>query len=141
MKNTITVLALSFLTILSVKAQEQRLVAENKVSNVEAVSIRSMELPAFSGGQEAIATFIQEAIQYPDLAFRQGVEGVVLVNFRISKEGKILKPYVSQGVHPTLDQEALRLVNEMPNWSPALQNGEPREVAYQLPIRFELNNR
>jgi periplasmic protein TonB len=140
MKTTLAVIALSFFT-LSVMAQEVRLVAEYTSSKVENMPLRSMELPAFSGGQEAIATFIQEAIEYPELAFRQGVEGVVLVNFRISKEGKILKPYVSQGVHPALDQEALRLVKEMPNWSPALQNGEPREVAYQLPIRFELTNR
>ncbi|WP_373496792.1 energy transducer TonB [Aquiflexum sp.] len=140
MKTTFAVIALSLLTI-SVMAQEERLVAEYTPSKVENIVLRSMELPAFSGGQEAIATFIQEAIEYPELAFRQGVEGVVLVNFRISKEGKILKPYVSQGVHPDLDQEALRLVKKMPNWSPALQNGTPREVAYQLPIRFELTNR
>lgn len=140
MKTTLAVIALSFFT-LSVMAQDGRLIAEYTSSKVENMPLRSMELPAFGGGQEAIATFIQEAIEYPELAFRQGVEGVVLVNFRISKEGKILKPYVSQGVHPALDQEALRLVKEMPNWTPALQNGEPREVAYQLPIRFELTNR
>lgn len=140
MKNTFAIIALSLLT-LSAMAQEERLVAEYTPSNVEHILIRSMELPAFSGGQEVMATFMQETIKYPELAFKQGVEGVVLVNFRISKEGKILKPYVSKGVHSALDQEALRMVKEMPNWSPALQNGEPREVAYQLPIRFELTNR
>ncbi len=138
MKNTLAVIVLSFLTSLTGLAQTNNLVASNSGSKEKTAVLREMELPEFIGGQEAMSTFIQEEITYPELAFRQGVEGVVLINFRITTSGKIINPYVAQGVHPTLDQEALRLVTEMPNWSPARQNGTPREVAYQLPIRFEL---
>ncbi|GAB2621692.1 energy transducer TonB [Belliella aquatica] len=140
MKNALTVFAVSFLIILSAAAQEERLLANSSSKEIKEVKLREMELPEFLGGQEAMTAFIHQEITYPEMAFRQGVEGVVLINFRISKEGKILKPYVAQSVHPELDKEALRLIQEMPNWSPALQNGQPREVAYQLPIRFELRN-
>lgn len=140
MKNTLSVIALTFLIVLSASAQEVRLIANNETMKTEEVKLREMELPEFKGGQEALANFIQKEISYPELAFRQGAEGTVLVNFRISKNGKILNPYVAQSVHPELDKEALRLIQEMPQWSPALQNGQPREVAYQLPIRFELKN-
>ncbi|AFL83143.1 TonB family protein [Belliella baltica DSM 15883] len=140
MKKTLSIFAFTFLIILTVAAQETRLIANNSNNEKKEVLLREMELPEFIGGQEAMATFIQQQIIYPDLAFRQGVEGVVLVNFRISEKGEILKPYIAQSVHPDLDNEALRLIKEMPKWSPALQNGVPKEVAYQLPIRFELNN-
>ncbi|MFN3801173.1 energy transducer TonB [Belliella pelovolcani] len=141
MKTSITVLASFFLVVFVSFAQVESLVAVTTANNTENnVELRDMELPAFAGGQEAMATFIQKEIAYPELAIRQVAEGVVLVNFRITKEGKIIKPYVSQGVHPALDKEALRIVSEMPHWTPALQNGVPREVAYQLPIRFELND-
>lgn len=140
MKTPVIVFTFTFLTVFSVIAQEDNLFSENTLSNEEVVKMRSMELPTYRGGIEAMHTFVQEEIKYPELAFNQGVEGVVMVNFRISKEGKILNPYISKSIHPALDQEALRLVNHMPNWTPALQNGEPQEVAYQLPIRFALTN-
>lgn len=140
MKTTLTLIVLSILTAISGFSQIDQLVAENNSINSMSMKMRDMELPAFIGGQEAMSTFIQSQIKYPELAFKQGVEGTVLVNFRISKEGKIINPYVSKGIHPSLDQEALRLINEMPDWIPARQNGEPREVAYQIPIRFEFKN-
>lgn len=140
MKTTLTLIVLSFLTAISGFSQIDQLVAENNAINSMTMKMRDMELPAFIGGQEAMSTFIRSQIKYPELAFKQGVEGTVLVNFRISKEGKIINPFVSQGIHPSLDQEALRLVSEMPDWIPARQNGEPREVAYQIPIRFEFKN-
>lgn len=140
MKNTLSVIALTLLIVISAIAQDDKLIANNAKKETKEVKLREMVLPTFQGGQEAMSAFIQEEISYPELAFRQRVEGVVLVNFRISKEGKIMNPYIAQSIHPELDKEALRLIQEMPKWSPALQNGEPREVAYQLPIRFELKN-
>lgn len=140
MKTTLTFILLSFLTAISGFSQIDVLVAENKTNHSMSMKMREMELPAFIGGQEAMSTFIQSQIKYPDLAFRQGVEGTVLINFRISKEGKILNPYVSKSIHPALDQEALRLIKDMPDWIPARQNGEVQEIAYQLPIKFELRN-
>ncbi|RZS97360.1 energy transducer TonB [Cecembia calidifontis] len=138
MKTTAAFFVLVFLTAFTAFSQGDNLIAKNS-SNME-IKLREMELPAFVGGQEAMATFINSEIKYPALAFKQRLEGTVLVNFRISKEGKILNPYVSQGVHPNLDAEALRLVESMPDWIPARQNGEPREVAYQIPVRFALRN-
>ena len=140
MKTTAAFFVLVFLTSFTAFSQVDNLIAKNSSERTMEIKLREMELPAFVGGQEAMATFIKSEIKYPELAFKQGLEGTVLVNFRISKEGKILNPYVSQGVHPNLDEEALRLVENMPDWIPARQNGEPREVAYQIPVRFALRN-
>ncbi|PRY84319.1 energy transducer TonB [Mongoliibacter ruber] len=140
MKTSITLLALVLLTAFSGFSQVENLISKLNSEISGEIKLREMELPAYVGGQDAMAKFINTEIEYPKLPFKLGVEGTVLVNFRISKTGKILNPYISEGVHPHLDEEALRLVKNMPDWIPAKQNGEPREVAYQLPIRFSLRN-
>lgn len=55
--------------------------------------------------------------------------------------GKILNPYVLEGVHSDLDEEAMRTIESMPNWMPVKQNGIPREVGHQLPILFILQDK
>ncbi|UJP65365.1 energy transducer TonB [Mongoliitalea daihaiensis] len=140
MKATALIFALALSVSFNSFSQTESLLASNKSSSTNEVKFRDMELPGFIGGQEAMSTFLASQMIYPELALKQGLEGTVFVNFRISKDGKIINPYVSKGVHPNLDKEALRLVSTMPNWIPAQQNGEPREVPYQLPIRFELRN-
>lgn len=140
MKATAFIFALVLSVTFNSFSQVESLIASNNSTSENEVKFRDMELPGYIGGQEAMAIFLSSEMTYPELALKQGLEGTVIVNFRISKDGKILNPYVSKGVHPTLDKEALRLVSNMPNWVPAKQNGEPREVPYQLPIRFELRN-
>lgn len=140
MKATAFIFALILSVTFNSFSQVESLIASNESSLVNEVKFRDMELPSFIGGQQAMSIFLSSELTYSELALKQGLEGTVIVNFRISKDGKILNPYVSKGVHPTLDKEALRLVSNMPNWIPAKQNGEPREVPYQLPIRFELRN-
>ncbi|MBA4298530.1 protein TonB [Algoriphagus alkaliphilus] len=140
MKTTLTIIALVFLTSFSAFSQMENLTARNGSDSSSIVPFRDMELPSFVGGQEAFISYIKMGIEYPKLPFKQGVEGTVLVNFRISKHGKILNPYVSKSVHPDLDERALELVKNMPDWIPASQNGNPREVGYQIPIRFALRD-
>lgn len=140
MKATAFIFALVLSATFNSFSQVESLIASNNSTSENELKFRDMELPGFIGGQQAMSTFLSSEMTYPELALKQGLEGTVIVNFRISKDGKILNPYVSKGVHPNLDKEALRLVSNMPNWIPAKQNGEPREVPYQLPIRFELRN-
>lgn len=96
------------------------------------------ELPSFPGGDAKLRVWIKKNMKYPSYAKNNGIEGQVLVVFIVEKDGSISNAEVSWGVDPSLDQEALRIVNKMPKWKPGTQNGVAMRVKYRLPITFTL---
>jgi TonB family protein len=96
------------------------------------------EMPSFPGGVDALRTFVSSTMKYPFVALENGIYGQVIVGFVVSKTGKIINAKVSRRVDPSLDKEALRIVNSMPKWNPGKQNGEAVDVAYEIPIKFNL---
>ena len=96
------------------------------------------ELPSFPGGDAKLREWIKKNMKYPSYAKKNGIEGQVLVVFIVEKDGSISNAEVSWGVDPSLDQEALRIVNKMPKWKPGTQNGVAMRVKYRLPITFML---
>ena len=96
------------------------------------------ELPSFPGGDAKLREWIKKNMKYPSYAKNNGIEGQVLVVFIVEKDGSISNAEVSWGVDPSLDQEALRIVNKMPKWKPGTQNGVAMRVKYRLPITFML---
>ena len=74
----------------------------------------------------------------PEEAVKNGIEGIVYVQFVVDKDGKIVEPKVVQGVCPELDAEALRVVSGMPAWKPGMQRGKPVAVSFVLPVVFHL---
>ena len=96
------------------------------------------ELPSFPGGDAKLREWIKKNMKYPSYAKNNGIEGQVLVVFIVEKDGSISNAEVSWGVDPSLDQEALRIVNKMPKWKPDTQNGVAMRVKYRLPIIFTL---
>ena len=92
----------------------------------------------FPGGSEALIKFIQDNLKYPAEAEAKGVSGRVLVQFIVDKEGAIHDAKVLRPVNPSLDAEALRVINLMPNWIPATQNGEKVDSRYTIPLTFRL---
>lgn len=94
--------------------------------------------PEFIGGWEELSRYLNENLEYPILAKTQGLEGKIIVEFSITKSGKIKDIQLQNSLIDELDREAIRLVGLMPRWQPAIQNGIPREVSYQLPIVFKL---
>ena len=96
------------------------------------------EMPQFPGGVEALKKFVALSLQYPTIALENGIIGQVYVNFIVSKDGIVTDAKISRGVDPSLDKEALRIVNNMPKWKPGSQAGEPVSVAYTIPITFTL---
>lgn len=96
-------------------------------------------MPAFPGGDEALARFLQKNIRYPHMAQENGVEGKIFVQFIVNKEGKI-SDVQTVGAHKGagLEEEAMRVVKMMPNWKPGKQNGEQVAVRFNLPIGFLL---
>ncbi len=91
----------------------------------------------YPGGKEALLAFFAENLVYPEADKPNKINGYVVVKFMISSEGKIVSPEVVRSLSPTIDAEALRLVNMMPDWEPGMMSGQAVTSVYQLPILFK----
>lgn len=96
------------------------------------------DMPEFPGGEMALRKFIANAIKYPVIAQENGIQGKVYVNFVVDKDGSVTNAKIARGVDPSLDKEALRVVNSLPKWKPGMQRGKPVKVSYTVPISFVL---
>ncbi len=96
--------------------------------------------PAFKGGVGQLYQFLGNNIQYPAEAQRGNIVGKVFVSFTVCADGSLCDYDVVKGVHPSLDEEALRVVRKMSGqWVPGTLRGEPIRVKYNLPVSFQLN--
>jgi TonB family protein len=95
-------------------------------------------MPEFPGETKELFVFLGQNIKYPPSAKARGISGRVYVNFTIRRTGIVSEVKIIKGVHKILDDEALRVVNEMPKWKPGFQRGKPVSVSYNLPINFRL---
>ena len=86
----------------------------------------------------ALRTYIANAIKYPVIAQENGIQGKVYVTFVVGKDGSVSDAKIARGVDPSLDKEALRVVNTLPKWKPGKQRGKPVNVSYTVPINFVL---
>ena len=99
------------------------------------------EHPTFKGGSpNDFALWVTKHVKYPKYAKEIGIEGTVKVHFVIDKKGKVSEAHVHQGVHPVLDQEAVRVVLKSPKWKPAKKDGRPVKVSYTIPVVFNFSN-
>ena len=94
--------------------------------------------PSYPGGDKAMTTFLNKNIKYPSQAKEDGVKGTVYVKFVVEKDGSVDDVVVSKGVHPLLDNEAMRVVKAMPKWAAGKQAGQPVATQYTLPVKFQL---
>ena len=95
------------------------------------------EHPTFKGGSpNDFAMWVARNVKYPKYAKETGIEGTVLVHFVIGTNGKISEAHVHQGVHPALDEEAIRVILKSPKWKPAKKDGKPVKVGYTMPVAF-----
>ena len=98
------------------------------------------EMPEFPGGMGECMKFIGKNIKYPTQAQENGIQGRVIVQMIVTKEGDIAEAKVVRNVDPLLDAEALRVINSMPKWKPGKQKGEAVNVKYTIPVMFRLSN-
>jgi protein TonB len=96
------------------------------------------EMPEFPGGELALRKFIGNSIKYPVIAQENGIQGKVYVTFVVNRDGAVSGARIARGVDPSLDKEALRVVNGLPKWKPGKQRGKPVRVSYTVPINFVL---
>ena len=97
------------------------------------------QAPAFPGGPQAMRKFIKENLQYPQIAKENGIQGRVILQFVVDETGQVTDPKVVRSIDPSLDAEAIRLVNSMPRWTPGMQDGKAVSVRYTVPVAFSLN--
>ena len=95
-------------------------------------------MPEFPGGMKGCRDFIQAEMCYPEEAKKAGIQGRVILQFIIEKDGTPAQPRIVRSVHPLLDKEALRIIRQMPKWTPGKQDGKPQRVLYTIPISFRL---
>jgi TonB family protein len=94
--------------------------------------------PEYPGGIEAFTRMISEKIQYPEEAIDKGLEGRVVLKFRINSRGELVNPVVAEPAHPKLNKEALRVVQLSDLWIPAEFHGMKTTTSYTFPISFAL---
>lgn len=96
------------------------------------------QMPIFPGGQRALLDYLSANVRYPEDCEETCVQGRVIVSFVVERDGNITEAKVVKSVYPSLDEEALRVVNGMPKWLPGKQNGESVRTKYTIPISFKL---
>lgn len=97
------------------------------------------DMPEFPGGQEALLKYLSSHIKYPSICRENNIQGRVVLQFIVNKDGSIVDVEVLKPVHPQLDKEAVRVVESMPKWKPGSQRGKPVRVKFTLPVQFRLN--
>lgn len=95
-------------------------------------------MPEFPGGMKGCRDFIQAEMCYPEEAKKAGIQGRVILQFIIEKDGTPAQSRIVRSVHPLLDKEALRIIRQMPKWTPGKQDGKPHRVLYTIPVPFQL---
>lgn len=94
--------------------------------------------PEFPGGMEALIKYLSENIKYPEQAKKDKIQGRVYISFVVEKDGSVADAKVLRGIGGGCDEEALRVVNAMPKWTPGKQRNTPVRVQFNLPVAFKL---
>lgn len=113
--------------------------SEKAIVITEQVFIVVEQMPEYVGGEQAMYKFISEHINYPAQAKEEGIEGRVFISFIVETDGKISTVEILKGIGGGCDEEAMRVIEEMPNWNPGKQRGKNVRVQYRVPIKFTLN--
>lgn len=93
-------------------------------------------MPQFPGGENELMNYINRERMYPREAYDKGISGRVQCSFVVAPDGSIHEVSVFRGVHPSLDREAIRIISNMPRWTPGSISGENVPVFYMLTIPF-----
>lgn len=122
-----------------VREHKNEVIVEEKTPEEDTKVFNSVEqMPQFPGGDAELLKWISSHIKYPAIAMENNVQGRVVVQFVVTKNGSIGEVKVVRGKDPDLDKEAVRVVKTLPNFIPGKMNGQAVNVWYTLPINFKL---
>jgi len=117
------------------KETEVKLLEEDGSKKSEKVFEREADFP---GGPKGWLAYMSKNLRYPDYDVNHNIQGIVIVEFKTTKTGKIVETMVIKGVEKRLDAEAHRIIRESPDWEPAIAAGQPAEAYHKQPIVFKL---
>ncbi len=125
---------------LGVEIKEYVEQVEEEVIEEEAIPFQLVEeKPSFMGGDaNAFSKWVNERLQYPEIAKENGIQGRVMLQFVVGADGKVSNVKVVRGVDPSLDKEAVRVVQSSPTWKPGKQRDRAVKVTYTFPVIFQL---
>ena len=94
------------------------------------------QMPEYPGGMGAFLEYMMQNLKYPEDAVKQKIEGRVIASFVVETDGSITEINVVKKVFPSLDDEAVRMLKEMPRWTPGKKDGKPVRVRYTVPVSY-----
>lgn len=120
------------------KMKQAKVVTLQTAKDGQTVEENPDKWPDFPGGQKKLFKWLSANIKYPKEAQANKEQGRVIVRFVIDKDGKVTDAKVVRSISPSLNKEALRLIEAMPRWKPGEKDGQPVAVRFTLPITFRL---
>jgi periplasmic protein TonB len=112
-------------------------VVEESVEELEIFTVVE-DQPNFPGGDEARILYLKDNIKYPQMARESGIQGTVYVTFVVERNGSVTDVKVLRGIGGGCDEEAIRVIQNMPKWNAGKQRGKPVRVQFNMPIKFTL---
>ncbi|MEO5592945.1 MAG: energy transducer TonB [Chitinophagaceae bacterium] len=102
---------------------------------------KAEKMPEYPGGEAALSTFVENNISYPQNAIDQNTEGTVNVSFVVDEKGKVINPVATgKSAGNGLDEEAVKIIKQMPAWKPGMVKGKPVKTRLLLPVTFKLED-
>jgi protein TonB len=112
---------------------------ESETDSIDRIFIRVEDMPRFNGGDIIeFWKYVQDHVIYPEQAREQGLQGRIMVNFVVDQKGEIVNIDLTRRIHPLLDNEVVKTLNEAPMWVPGKQRGRPVKVSFSMPVIFRL---
>ena len=107
----------------------------------EGVYSKAETMPEYPGGDAALSKFVENNITYPQNAVDQNTEGTVNVSFVVDEKGKVVNPVATgKTAGNGLDEEAVKIIKQMPAWKPGMVKGKPVKTRLLLPVTFKLSD-
>ena len=136
MKRIVFIITLCYISI-GVKAQTASDPAARQ-DNPQEIFTNPEGMPEFPGGIEGLISFIERNMRYPAKAQQRHIQGRCIVEFTVDTLGRAKDPVVLKSVSPECDQEAMRIIKKMKNWTPGKINGKKVDMKYTIPVQFRL---
>lgn len=121
-----------------VKAKQAKTATPQTTKANMAVEVNPDKMPEFPGGNKGLAEWLSANMKYPKEAQANKEQGRIVVRFVVNKDGKATDAKVVRSISPSINKEALRLIEAMPRWKPGEKDGQPVAVPFTLPITFKL---
>ncbi|MEJ2594324.1 MAG: M56 family metallopeptidase [bacterium] len=131
-------LALSMILIACSQPDSMSAGVDDNALAGEEILTEAETMPEFPGGIQALMSFLAENIKYPETAKANKTEGKVMVNFVVNKAGSVTEVEAVKGIGDGCDEEAVRVVKMLPDWTPGYNDGKAVNVSFNLPVLFRL---